>query len=239
MELKDKVRIIEESIRTLQARGIIKTQEDFAELIHVNPKSLSAAKKGNKDYCTDSLVGKIQAYMNDIDRNISIAHSPINVATGQGRINNYGLPPQITPAEPDSEEDLIPVIPTNLYKEADVNIVEYINDEENVVPMSPAVQQFPKTDMFYSVQTMAMYPHLHQGDILALKAVKKKTPIVNGELYAIDSIDLGILVRFIYDRGDRIELKGSEKSDRFESFFIDKEDIYNIFRVVGLIRTNI
>lgn len=171
--------------------------------------------------------------------NVSISHSPINVATGQGRINNYGLPPQITPAEPDSEEDLIPVIPTNLYKEADVNIVEYINDEENVVPMSPAVQQFPKTDMFYSVQTMAMYPHLHQGDILALKAVKKKTPIVNGELYAVDSIDLGILVRFIYDRGDRIELKGSEKADRFESFFIDKEDIYNIFRVVGLIRTNI
>lgn len=237
MELQDKVRIIEDSIYILQARGIIKTQEDFAEILHVNPKSLSAAKKGTKGYCTDSLVGKIQAYMADLDRNISINHSPnSNVATGQGQININGQQHQ---EDQQDEDEMVPVIPTNLYKEAEVNIVEYINNEDNDVQMSPAVQQFPKTDMFYNVQTMAMYPHLHQGDILALKAVKKSTPIVNGELYALDTIDLGILVRFIYDRGDKIELRGSEKADRFESFFIKKDDIYNIFRVVGLVRINI
>lgn len=237
MELQDKVRIIEDSIHILQARGIIKTQEDFAELLHVNPKSLSAAKKGTKGYCTDSLVGKIQAYMADLDRNISISHSPnSNVATGRSQINING---SMQPEEQLQEEDMVPVIPTKLYKESDVNILEYVNDEDNNVHMTPAIQQFPKTDMFYTVQTMAMYPHLHQGDILALKALKKSTPIVNGELYAIDTVDLGILVRFIYDRGDKIELKGSEKADRFESFFLDKEDIYNYFRVVGLVRTNI
>ncbi len=236
MELQDKVRIIEDSIYILQARGIIKTQEDFAEILHVNPKSLSAAKKGTKGYCTDSLVGKIQAYMADLDRNISINHSPnSNVATGQGQINING---QQQP-EDQQEEDMVPVIPTNLYKEADVNIMEYMEDERNDFATTPAVQQFPKTDLFYTVQTMAMYPHLHQGDILALKAVKKSTPIVNGELYAVDTIDLGILVRFIYDRGDRIELRGSEKTDRFETFFLKKEDIFNYFRVVGLVRTNI
>ena len=233
MELQDKVRIIEESIHILQARGIIKTQEDFAEILHVNPKSLSAAKKG---YCTDSLVGKIQAYMADLDRNISINYSPnSNIATGQSQINIGAS----QTAEEHLQEDMVPVIPTNLYKEADVNIMEYMENEDNEFTTRPAGQQFPKTDLFYTVQTMAMYPHLHQGDILALKAVKKRTPIVNGELYAVDTVDLGVLVRFIYDRGDKIELKGSEKTDRFESFFLNKEDIYTIFRVVGLIRTNI
>lgn len=237
MEIQEKVRIIESSIRTLQARGIIKTQEEFAELLHINPKSLSAAKNGTKGYCSDSLVGKIIAYMTDLDQGININHSPhTTVATGQGQININGPMP---PEEQEQEENMVPVIPTNLYKESDVNIMEYMENEENEFTTSPAVQQFPKTDLFYTVQTMAMYPHLHQGDILALKAVKKRTPIVNGELYAVDTVDLGVLVRFIYDRGDEIELKGSEKADRFESFFINKNDIYTIFRVVGLIRTNI
>lgn len=168
---------------------------------------------------------------------ISITHSPhTNVATGQSQININS--PQCA-EEQTQEEDMVPVIPTNLYKESDVNIMEYMENEENEFTTSPAVQQFPKTDLFYTVQTMAMYPHLHQGDILALKAVKKRTPIVNGELYAVDTVDLGVLVRFIYDRGEQIELRGSEKADRSESFFLNKDDIYTIFRVVGLIRTNI
>lgn len=161
-------------------------------------------------------------------------HSNVNVGPGQININGQRI------VDDQSQGgSMVPVIPTNLYKENDVNILEFINDEDNVVPLSPAVQQFPKTDLFYTVQTMAMYPHLHQGDILALKAVKRETPIVNGELYAVDTIDLGILVRFTYDRGEQIELRGSEDEHRFEPFFVKKQDVYNIFRVVGLVRTNI
>lgn len=167
---------------------------------------------------------------------VTISHFSHSNVVGQGQMS-VGSHSQVD--EQLQEEDMVPVIPTNLYKESEVNIVEYINDEENDIHHSPAVQQFPKTDLYYTVQTMAMYPHLHQGDILALKEVKRKTPIVNGELYAVDTVDLGILVRFVYDRGEQIELRGSEKADRFEPFFLDKEDIYNMFRVVGLIRTNI
>lgn len=176
--------------------------------------------------------------MTEFDRNISINHSPhSNVATDGGSITiGTAQPDDQSPAP---ETDMVPVIPMNLYKETDVNILEYLYDEENDVPMTPAVQQFPKTDAIYSVQTMAMYPHLHQGDLLALKAIKRTTAIVNGEMYAIDTVDNGIIIRFAYDRGDHIELRASDNATRFEPMNIDKKDIFNIFRVVGMIRTNI
>ena len=237
MSIEEKISIITESFNTLRAKGIVKTQGEFADLLNISERSLSAAKHGKDGYCTDNLVEKIKALMNEYQRNISINHSPhSNVATGNGHISLVTTPQE--DIAPDDQE-MIPVIPINLYKESDVNILEYIQDDDNEVQMTPAVQQFPKTDAIYSVQTMAMYPHLHQGDLLALKVVKRSAPIINGEMYAIDTIDNGILIRFAYDRGDYIEMRASEKADRFESFNIYKKDIFNIFRVVGMIRTNI
>ena len=226
-----------------KANGL--TQEDLAYFWDVAKSFISQVENGKSKLPDDKLTELLNndkgwdvcMLVSDDEPKVEISHfSHSNVATGRSQINING---SMQPEEQLQEEDMVPVIPTKLYKESDVNILEYVNDEDNNVHMTPAIQQFPKTDMFYTVQTMAMYPHLHQGDILALKALKKSTPIVNGELYAIDTVDLGILVRFIYDRGDKIELKGSEKDDRFESFFLDKEDIYNYFRVVGLVRTNI
>lgn len=235
MNLDEKRQHLNDAFVILRQQGKIKTWSDFAELLDTNRSVLSAAKNGQEKYLTDSLMTKIDAVLTM--PNVSINHSPYsNVATGNGQINVNSMRPD----EQDyPDTDMVPVIPMNLYKESDVNILEYIQDDGNDVQMTPAIQQFPKTDAIYSVQTMAMYPHLHQGDLLALKVVKRTSPIINGEMYAIDTIDNGILIRFAYDRGDYIEMKASEGADRFESFNIYKKDIFNIFRVVGMIRTNI
>lgn len=140
-------------------------------------------------------------------------------------------------AAPCSTSEMVPVIPENLYKEVNVDILEYLSDGEHRIRTSPAVQQFPRTTCFYVVHTIAMYPHLHEGDILALKALPPTAPIVNGELYAVDTSDLGLVIRFAYDRGDCIEMKSSQ--ERFETFKIKKDSIYSVFRIVGLIRSNI
>lgn len=236
MTTEEKISIIKNSFNTLRAKGVIKTQGDFAKILNISERSFSAAKHGTEGYCTDNLIEKIKAVMAEYDKSINISYSPhTNVATGHGQIAIGSAQEDV----PIPDEDMIPVIPMKLYKEADVNILEYVQDEGNNVQMTPAIQQFPKTDCIYSVQTIAMYPHLHQGDLIALKAIPKDKPIVNGEMYAVDTKDLGILVRFAYDRGDRIELRNSDEAKRFEPFFLAKEDIYTIFRVVGMIRTNI
>lgn len=240
MSIDEKHRYFMDSCGKLRRKGVFKLWKDLAEILDVSPNSISGAKNMNPDYLTSSLLVKLEDLLSSSgESSILISNFTNSNVVGNGQLHVNSPQPPESPEEQSPDEDMVPVIPTNLYKESEVNIVEYINDNEENVQWSPAVQQFPKTDVFYTVQTMAMYPHLHQGDILALKAVKRSTPIVNGELYAVDSVDLGILVRFIYDRGDRIELRGSESSDRFEPIFIDKADVYNIFRVVGLIRTNI
>lgn len=233
MTLEEKRQQLFDAFKTLRHQGRIKTWSDFAELLETNRSVLSAAKNGNEKYLTDNLLSKIDDLLTSPLTNI--IHS--NVATNHSSIT-IGAESQNTSGS--SEVEMIPVIPQNLYKEADVNILEYVTDEESDVQMSPAVLQFPTTTCYYQVATSAMSPHFHQGDILALKAISKTAPIVNGEVYAIDTNELGILVRFVHDRGDYIELSATpENEKRFEAFRIPKVDIYTIFRVVGLIRTSI
>lgn len=233
MTTTEKQDMLNLAYETALQMGLCATKSEFADLLKVNRSGLSSALNGNEKYLTDSLVAKVMKAMQNLCPKVSVTGSPnSNVAGGNLTIQNLAADEQAQP-----EGEMIPVIPINIYKESEVNIAEYI--KENDVHMSPAVKQFPKTTCFYTVATMAMYPHFHQGDILALKEVRKSAPIINGEVYAVDTVELGILVRFIYDRGDSIEMRCSENSPRFESFTIKKEDIYGYYRVVGLVRTNI
>ena len=193
------------------------SQIEIAEKLGVNPTYLSNIV-GQRFPFSDQLRIKIHSIFPEVNSNN--IESKVNASTTDG--------------------SMVPVIPQNLYKETEVNILDYVTDPEGDVQMAYPVQQFPKTTCYYQVQTKAMFPLFYQGDILALKVISKSAPIVNGEVYAIDSNELGIIVRLAYDRGDHIEMHSpKEVEERFEPFAIDKKDIYNIFRVVGLIRTNI
>lgn len=195
------------------------TQEEMATQLGVNRSYLSSIASGKYPY-TDQMKDKIS-------RAFPIPHSTNVISYNKTK-------------QDDIDNSMVPVIPQNLYKETEVNILDYVTNPEEDVQMAHPVQQFPKTTCYYQVQTKAMFPLFYQGDILALKVISKSAPIVNGEVYAIDSNELGIIVRLAYDRGDHIEMRSpKEVEERFEPFAIDKKDIYNIFRVVGLIRTNI
>lgn len=237
MEYNEKLDIIDKAYKSLVGNGTIKNKKEFAEFLGIDRSGLSAAMNGNEKYLTDSLVSKVIAAF-AANPNINVSHSPCsNVATGRACIS-VGSP--IDRPALKGELEMIPVIPTNLYKETDVNIMEYINDEDSEVQMSPKVGQFPKTSCYCRVETSAMFPVLHQGDFLALKAIDRSAPIVNGEVYAIDTNNVGLIVRYAYDRGGKIEMKSTPESEgRFEPFLIDKENIYTVFRIVGLLRTNI
>ena len=59
MSIEEKVNYIVESFNTLRSRGVVKTQGDFASLLGIAERSLSAAKNGKED----SLIARIQATM--------------------------------------------------------------------------------------------------------------------------------------------------------------------------------
>lgn len=63
MSKEEQIRYIVECFNSLRMQGVIKTQGDFATLLGVSEKSLSAAKNGDERYLTDSLIARIKTYM--------------------------------------------------------------------------------------------------------------------------------------------------------------------------------
>lgn len=225
MTTEQKMMIFNDSFVRLRTLGVIKNYQDFAKILGVSKNSISAAKNGNEGYLTDSLISKIQGIMmqyeeREDDANIQAAkNSPMMISKSR-------------PA------NLVPVIPYKLYNEVGINVMDYINDSNNAdVQRSQAIAQFASTTCYYFVNTTAMEPHFYPSDLLALKEVSKDAPIINGEAYLVNTYDLGVILRYIYDRGDTIELQST--GERFERFSVPKNDIVNLFRVIGLIRTNI
>lgn len=59
----EKIAYIKDSFNTLRTRGIVKTQGDFAGLLGIAERSLSAAKNGDERYLTENLISRISSLM--------------------------------------------------------------------------------------------------------------------------------------------------------------------------------
>lgn len=134
---------------------------------------------------------------------------------------------------------MVPTIPYTVYKETEVDIMELLNNPDEEFHKSPAISQFPFTDCHYFVNSDAMIPHLHPNDVLALKKINDEANVINGEICVINSRYNGLIARFVYDEGDYLLLKASDAQTRFTDMRLHKDDIYGVYRILGLIRTNI
>lgn len=90
----------------------------------------------------------------------------------------------------------------------------------------------------YEVSGDWMLPDFKPGDMLALVEVPENAPIMNGSPYVIDTMSTGLIFRLIYQQEDGL-LCRSFNDERFAPFSIARDDIYNIYRVIGMLRTNV
>ena len=137
------------------------------------------------------------------------------------------------------EED-IPVIPARLFRAPDINTYEYVMNSASVERMPP-VPHFQKHDMFALCPGDAMAPRICRGYLLALRRMPKESAIINGEIYVVDTWSSGMFLRKIVDNGPE---KGTltfiaENQKEFPDFELPYNDIINVFRVVGVLITNI
>lgn len=239
MEADEKIRIIKESFDTLRARKIVKTQEDFARILEVSPKSLSAAKNGVPGYCTDSLIGKIVALMKEYERSVSVTNSPgANVVNGDHNSLEISSEKKISAmANPTQSIKCVPTIPIHAYRALNFDVMEYFRETHDDLKMSPIVMQFPGTDCYYFVNSDDMTPHLQTNDLLCLSRLPDEARVTNGDICIINTKYQGIIERFVYDEGDFLLVKSTQP--RWTDMRIPKEEIFNIFRILGGIRTNI
>lgn len=205
--------------------GIVKNKKDLASKLQINYNGLIQALNGSERYLTDSLLSKAMALKTAESKPI-VATSPLDIESRSSEDAPARVPDRI---------DMVPTVPYKIYNEVGVNIIEYV--KQNQVPHGPAIAQFAQTDFHMFVSNDEMKPHLRAGDVLSLKKVPDDAPIINGEIYVVNSQHLGLTIRFLYDRGEHYELRSS--NEWYETFMLPKEQVFSIFRILGLVRTNI
>lgn len=134
------------------------------------------------------------------------------------------------------DED-IPVIPARLFRAPEINIYEYVINSPAVEKLPP-VPHFQKHDMFATCPGDAMAPRICRGYLLALRKMPIDSTIINGEIYVVDTKSQGMFLRRIVNNGDTLTFISENQRD-FPDFELSFSDVINIFRVVGVLITNL
>ncbi len=150
---------------------------------------------------------------------------------GDREENNFDDHPEL------NHDDNIPLIPTRLFRAPEIDIYEYVTTSPNVDRLPP-VPHFQKHDLFARCPGDAMAPRIRRGYLLALRRMELDTPIINGEIYCVDTRSNGMFVRKVTDNGGTLTF-AAENSEDFPNFDLPREEILNIFRVVGILITNV
>ena len=136
-----------------------------------------------------------------------------------------------------NHEDNIPVVPARLFRAPEIDIYKYVNNSTSVEKLPP-VPHFQKHDLFATCPGDAMAPRICRGYLLALRRMPKDTTIINGEIYVVDTVPQGMFLRRLIDNGDTLTFV-AENQQEFPDFELSRDEIYNIFRVVGVLIPNI
>ena len=136
-----------------------------------------------------------------------------------------------------NHEDDIPVIPARLFRAPEINIYEYVMNSPNVERLPP-VPHFQKHDLFATCPGDAMAPRICRGYLLALRRMPIDSTIINGDIYVIDTVSQGMFLRRIIDNGEGLTFISENHTD-FPDFLLPYDEIINIFRVVGVLITNL
>lgn len=136
-----------------------------------------------------------------------------------------------------NHEDDIPVVPARLFRAPELDIFEYVMNSSSVDRLPP-VPHFQKHDMFATCPGDAMSPRICRGYLLALRRMPKDSTIINGEIYVVDTMSSGMFLRKIVDNGSGLTFIAENQND-FPDFELPYNDVINVFRVVGVLITNI
>ena len=158
---------------------------------------------------------------------------PMFDTDSQGNTHEYELEehPEL------NHDNDIPVVPARLFRAPEINTYEYVTNSPNVERLPP-VPHFQKHDLFATCPGDAMAPRIRRGYLMALRRIPEDATIINGEIYVVDTISQGMLLRRVIDNGDGLTFVAENTKD-FPSFTLPYSEIYTIFRVVGVLITNI
>lgn len=135
-------------------------------------------------------------------------------------------------------DDEIPVIPAWLFRAPNIDIYNQVINDPNVETL-PKIPHLPNHEIFARCPGDAMYPKICKGMLMALSRLDESIPIVNGNIYVVDTYSQGMILRRMIDQKDGTWICVPINKDQFNPFEISRDDIINVFEVVGLLTVKI
>lgn len=135
-------------------------------------------------------------------------------------------------------DDEIPVIPAWMFRAPHVDVYKAVTSDSTIETL-PAVPHFAPHELFARCPGDAMAPRLRRGHLMALTRLPEEAPIINGEIYVVNTKSQGIIVRRIRDNYDGTWTCTPCDLDHFQPFDIDRSDVFTVFRIVGVLITNL
>lgn len=161
-----------------------------------------------------------------------------NVNTGDA------LNPDTTNTITSSEGDVIeaevvelPIVPTAVVRQPEVRLSKWIDKYSDEVERLRLSEIIRTASMVREVKDRDMAPSLKVGQYIYLELMPKDMPIKNGRIYFVDHKKVEGFFRRLYDRGDSIECRADKPA--IEPNIYSKDDIFDIYKVVGVFSTDI
>lgn len=252
----NKIQRLKDIIHFAKKQGIVDLNKEFGVLLGYQKDSILSSMLGGSRDIPQNMGRKIKS---SILPNLNLEWwetgkggmleqgnvTAINNGTVSGTmttahtiINNAPASPitteEVGEVEEPEEVEAIPVVPRSIYTEPNVNILEYV--QNNDVQMSPRIHQLSQYDLCYMVVNDEMAPYICAGDRIYLWAYPegKERKIIDGRVYSVDTKLNGVLTRQLYktDKG----FLAKSFNPRYADEVLEWEDIYRVYRIVGVLR---
>jgi phage repressor protein C with HTH and peptisase S24 domain len=167
------------------------------------------------------------------------------LTTGEGAMFSHKKPTLILKA--DAHEimgpkhhynDEIPVVPGWMFRAPHLDIYKEVMSDPTIETL-PVIPHLAPHELFARCPGDAMAPRIRRGYLMALTRLEHDAPIMNGEIYAVNTGTQGMIVRRIKDNKDGTWTCTPCDTDHFQPFDIDRSDVITVFRIVGVLITNI
>lgn len=221
-------------------------KKDVAEYLGVSASFVTQLCKGERELPADKLKQiKAEAKWDSsmfLPKPTPTPSVSQTITTNNGTAINAGGNVVIGESESDAEVIEVeavelPIVPTAVVRQPDVRLSKWIDKYSDEVERLRLSEIIRSASMVREVKDRDMAPVLKMGQYIYLELMSKNMPIKNGRIYFVDHKKVEGFFRRLYDRGDSIECRADKPA--IEPNIYPKEDIYDIYKVVGVFSTDI
>lgn len=131
----------------------------------------------------------------------------------------------------------LPIIPTAVVRQPEVRLSKWIDKYSDEVERLRLSEIIRGASLVREVKDRDMAPALKPGQYIYLELIPREIPIKNGKIYFVDHKKVGGFFRRLYDRNCNIECRADNPASEPNTYA--KEDIYDIYRIVGVFSTDV